>query len=141
MEQVSLFVNGTREYSAIKGSTGPCVYPAGHLYFFSILYFLTNHGTSIVKAQCIFLLIYMANGWMVIEVYRAVLKVPPYVLVLLFFTSYRVHSIFMLRLFNDCVAVTLFHASLLMFVRKRWTFGCSLFRSVFIPEALFMLAL
>ena len=130
MQQASLFVNGTLEYSSIKGSTGPCVYPAGHLYLYSILYFLTNEGTSIIKAQYIFLLIYMANGLMVVWMYRMVLKVPPYVLVILFFTSYRVHSIFLLRMFNDVIAITLFHSSLLMLLKKRWTFGCILFRSV-----------
>lgn len=132
MEQVSVFVNGSREYSEIKGSTGPCVYPAGHLYFFSILYFLTNQGTSILKAQFIFLLIYMVNGLMVMEIYRSILKVPPFVLGILFWTSYRVHSIFMLRLFNDTLAVTLCHASLVLFIRKRCTLASLVFRSVLV---------
>jgi len=130
MEQVEHFKSGTRDYADIKGSTGPCVYPAGHLYLFSILHSLTNQGNNILKAQLIFLVIYLINGLLVIRLYRAVLKVEPYVLILLFLTSYRVHSIFILRLFNDVIAVTLFHCSLLLMVHRRWSLASLFFRSV-----------
>jgi hypothetical protein len=36
----------------------------------------------------------------------------------------RVHSIFMLRCFNDGIAVLLLYASLLLFLRNRWSVGC-----------------
>jgi hypothetical protein len=38
--------------------------------------------------------------------------------------SKRIHSIFVLRLFNDCVAMALLYTAILLFVNKRWKFGC-----------------
>ena len=50
-------------------------------------------------------------------------QVPPYVLLIMSFTSYRVHSIFMLRLFNDPVAMLFFYAALYFFAEKKWVAG------------------
>lgn len=62
-----------------------------------------------------------------LRLYAKSRKVPPYVLVLSAFTSYRIHSIYVLRLFNDPVAVVLFYASLNLFMDRRWTFGSIFF--------------
>lgn len=128
MEQVDKFLNGTRDYEQIYGSTGPLVYPAGHLYIFTGLRFLTNDGANILAAQHIFLLIYTLNALLVILIYNELRFVPPYALMLMFLSSHRVHSIFILRLFNDPVAVTIFHTSLLCFIRHKWIIGCILYR-------------
>ena len=53
-------VQGERDYRAIEGDTGPIVYPAGHLYAYSILYWLSNYG-SIGVAQVIFGVFYLVN--------------------------------------------------------------------------------
>ena len=71
MEQVYTFINGTLNYSEIVGSTGPIVYPAGHLYVYTLLYFLTNNGTNILCAQYIFAFIYLIT---LIAVFRIYLK-------------------------------------------------------------------
>ena len=61
MEQVEKFINGERDYLKIEGVTGPCVYPAGHLYIFSLLYWLSDSGTNIFKSQVAFLCVYLAT--------------------------------------------------------------------------------
>lgn len=38
MEEVEGFINGTYDYTLLKGDTGPLVYPAGFVYIFSGLY-------------------------------------------------------------------------------------------------------
>lgn len=50
-------------------------------------------------------------------------KVPPYALLIATLTSYRIHSIYVLRLFNDPVAVLLFYISLNLFLSNKWILG------------------
>ena len=59
MEQVSQFVNGERDYTKIKGGTGPLVYPGAHVYTYTALYYLTNEGENILLAQQLFAVLYM----------------------------------------------------------------------------------
>jgi alpha-1,3-mannosyltransferase len=47
MQEVEGFLVGERNYTLIQGDTGPLVYPAGFLYVFSILRYLTNQGKNI----------------------------------------------------------------------------------------------
>ena len=54
-------------------------------------------------------------------------KVPPYILALMSLTSYRVHSIFILRLFNDPVAVLFLYAALNLFMDHRYSLGSLMF--------------
>lgn len=49
MEQVATFLQGNYDYIQLKGQTGPLVYPAGFVYIYSILYWLTDHGTNIMR--------------------------------------------------------------------------------------------
>ena len=50
-----------KKYSDLKGDTGPLVYPAGFVYLFSGLYYLTDHGKDIDHAQFIFALLYILH--------------------------------------------------------------------------------
>lgn len=70
MQQVSLFLSGERDYSNLKGDTGPLVYPAGHVYIYSGLYYLTDGGRNIKVAQCIFMLLYLGTLAVVMQCYR-----------------------------------------------------------------------
>lgn len=127
MQEVEgVIVNGTTDYSLLRGDTGPLVYPAGFVWFYAGLYKITNAGTNIrlgqprklkltdnesyicnkcngcfVSAQYIFGCIYLTVIGLVFRLYCKSQKVPPYVLILMSCTSYRIHSIFVLRLFND----------------------------------------
>lgn len=48
MQEVEgVIVNGTTDYSLLKGDTGPLVYPAGFVWFYAILYKLTDSGANI----------------------------------------------------------------------------------------------
>lgn len=127
MSEVEGFLNGTYDYMKLEGGTGPLVYPAGFVYIFSALYFSTNHGHDIRFAQYLFVFLYLAVLLAVFYVYQKVQKIPPYALFFMCCTSYRIHSIFILRLFNDPVAMLFLYASIVFFIKNRWNIGCFLF--------------
>ncbi|KAI0889108.1 glycosyltransferase family 58 protein [Annulohypoxylon maeteangense] len=119
MEQVSQFVSGEYDYTVIKGGTGPLVYPAAHVYTYTALYYLTDEGKDILLAQKIFAVLYMATLALVMACYwRA--KVPPYVFPLLVLSK-RLHSVFVLRCFNDCFATFSLWLAIYLFQRRDWT--------------------
>nr|DAD43895.1 TPA_asm: hypothetical protein HUJ06_002125 [Nelumbo nucifera] len=101
LSQVSGFLEGERDYQNLKGDTGPLVYPAGFLYVYSAIQFVTGG-----------------------DVYPAQLPCWAFSLLCL---SKRVHSIFVLRLFNDCFAMTFLHASLALILYERWHLGLMVF--------------
>lgn len=107
----------------VLGDTGPLVYPAFFVYIYSALYFITSHGSNIRLAQYIFAFIYVLNLWLVLRLYLKSRKVPPYLIVISTFTSYRIHSLYSLRLFNDPVAMLFFYAALNLFMDRKWTIG------------------
>lgn len=121
MEQVSLYLSGERNYINLVGGTGPLVYPAAHVYIYRFLYYLTNNGTDIRLAQYLFIGLYLATLALVLSCYRAA-GAPPWVLPLLVLSK-RLHSIFMLRLFNDGFAVFFLFAAVFCYQRKWWTVG------------------
>uniref|UniRef100_A0A0R0F131 dolichyl-P-Man:Man5GlcNAc2-PP-dolichol alpha-1,3-mannosyltransferase n=1 Tax=Glycine max TaxID=3847 RepID=A0A0R0F131_SOYBN len=124
MSQITGFLGGERDYRNLKGDTGPLVYPAGFLYIYSAFKYLT--GGQVYPAQILFGVLYIVNLAIVLAIYVKTDVVPWWALCLLSLSK-RVHSIFVLRLFNDCVAMTLLHAALLLFVHRRWNLGLILF--------------
>ncbi|XP_064459238.1 lethal(2)neighbour of tid protein-like [Ornithodoros turicata] len=127
MQEVEGVINGTYDYAQLKGDTGPLVYPAGFVYIFTLLYYVTSHGTNIYLAQYIFAGIYLATIFLVFNIYHRTRKVPPYVLALMCFTSYRIHSIYILRLFCDTFAMLFLYAALACFLHPRWALGCAFY--------------
>ena len=69
MQQVSLYLVGERDYTLLKGDTGPLVYPAGHVYIYSALYWLTDGGERIDVAQWAFGVVYLGVLAIVMAVY------------------------------------------------------------------------
>lgn len=61
MEQVSQILSGERDYTKIRGGTGPLVYPAAHVYIYTGLYHLTDEGRNILLAQQLFAGLYMVT--------------------------------------------------------------------------------
>lgn len=147
MQQCESFINGTTDYSQLKGKrlkfrakqphsnrkilflgdTGPLVYPAFFVYIYTFFYFITSQGKNIRLAQFIFVGIYLLQLWLVLRLYSKSRKIPPFVVVLSVFTSYRIHSIYSLRLFNDPIAILLLYAALDLFLERKWSWGSVLF--------------
>ena len=69
---------------------------------------------------------YLLNTAVVFGVYARARVVPPWALGLLCLSK-RVHSLFVLRLFNDCVAMLLAYCSVLVLQRRCWRSGLLLF--------------
>ncbi|KAK5576305.1 hypothetical protein RB653_007446 [Dictyostelium firmibasis] len=151
VQQVEVFLKGIYDYTKIEGDTGPCVYPAGHLYVFSLLYNWTENGLNILKAQYIFAAIYILLTIIVFLIYgesikesdkqqsktitknnnnnnnnNIFLKIPFYIIIFLCLSK-RIHSIFALRMFNDCISMFLFYISLYLIIKGRWNLGCLFF--------------
>lgn len=126
MIQTELYINGQRNYTLITGPTGPLVYPAGHLRIHQVLYDVTDSGKNIRLAQHIYALLYAATVVLTCSIYRKARNIPNWVLLLLPLSK-RLHSIFVLRLFNDCWAVFVMQAAILAFQNGLDDTGCLLF--------------
>ncbi|GFQ66619.1 dol-P-Man:Man(5)GlcNAc(2)-PP-Dol alpha-1,3-mannosyltransferase [Trichonephila clavata] len=127
MQEVEGVLNGTLDYQFLKGDTGPLVYPGGFVYVYSILYAITQKGTNIFLAQHLFAFLYLATLYFVFRLYTRSQIVPPYALIFMCCTSYRIHSIYVLRLFNDPVAIFFLFVALNYFSDDKWYTGCFFF--------------
>lgn len=65
--------------------------------------------------------------YLVLRIYTKTRKVPPYVLIFSAFTSYRIHSIYVLRLFNDPIAILFLFVAVNLFLDDKWTLGSVFF--------------
>ncbi|CAO3569990.1 unnamed protein product [Mortierella alpina] len=126
MQEVSGYLRGETDYMKLRGDTGPLVYPAGFVYIYSALYYLTDLGRNVLRGQWVFMGIYLLTLGVVFAIYSKDKSVPPYVLIFLCLSK-RLHSIYVLRLFNDPVAMFLLYASILAFLYRRWTWSSVLF--------------
>ena len=129
MQQVQFFKEGERDYLLIRGDTGPLVYPAGHLYVYSLL-----SQFSIDDAQWVFGVLYLFTVFVVLQIYdRSMNKTSNMsyfrsrIAMVLCCLSRRIHSIYVLRLFNDGIAMLFLYISILMFVENKWKLGSALF--------------
>ena len=125
MDEVEGVINGTYDYSQLKGDTGPLVYPAGFVYIFMGFYYATAHGKDIFLAQHMFIVVYLLTLFTAASLYCRT-RVQPWIMALLSVT-YRIHSIFVLRLFNDPFAMLLVYAAVHAYISRRHIFGTVLF--------------
>ncbi len=96
---------------------GPLVYPAGFVYVYAALRRLT--GGAVAAAQPLFAALYVATLAVVLSVYVRARVVPPAALPLLCLSK-RLHSIYVLRLFNDGVAMLPAFGAVALAQRGRW---------------------
>ncbi|KAK8864587.1 hypothetical protein IAR55_001837 [Kwoniella newhampshirensis] len=139
MQQVGMFLGGERDYSRIDGETGPLVYPALHLYIYTAFNRLLPSPDSVRPAQYIFLIFYVVTFLLVAKIYHlagrpsapnSTAKHYPQALLIPLTLSKRAHSIFLLRLFNDPIAMLFFYASVVVMMtgtKRGWRAGCVLF--------------
>lgn len=145
MQEVEAWLAGETDYMQIRGDTGPLVYPAGFVYLFALLRWLTDDGHNIAKAQFIFIGLYWIQQFTVLLIYQEMIpwirsrhaekdelmvahEVWAWrVAMAITCCSKRIHSIFLLRLFNDGPTMVLLYLSVLLFMRQRWNMGCVVF--------------
>ncbi|KAK0459611.1 glycosyltransferase family 58 protein [Desarmillaria tabescens] len=113
MIQVETYMKGQRDYSQISGPTGPLVYPAGHVYIHQFLHSISDSGKNIKLVQYIYSGLYLLSLVLSCAIYRQA-GASNWV-VLLLPLSKRLHSIYVLRLFNDCWSVVAMQAAVLAF--------------------------
>lgn len=137
-------------YMTLKGNTGPLVYPAGFLYIYRGLRWIASlsergggtaeacasvataaawapppepcGGLDIWTAQWVFLAIYLITLGFALDIYATVRPGSPWLCILLVLSK-RIHSLFLLRLFNDCVTTMLFLAAMSFLLRRRFLLG------------------
>jgi len=114
MVHIGIYLKGERDYANVTGPTGPLVYPAGHVHIFRFLYEVTSHGTNVALAQQIFAVLYVTSVTLTCAIYRQA-RVAPNWMICLLPLSKRLHSIFVLRLFNDCLSVVAVQAAILAY--------------------------
>jgi len=145
MAQVELYIKGEHDYSRITGPTGPlvwvafgfrlvntpntyeCSYPAGHVHIHHFLRDITNSGENIIRAQYIYSALYITSLALTCAIYRQAGRTPNWLLLLLPLSK-RIHSIFVLRLFNDCWSVVAVQMAILSFQNDWYDLGMLLFR-------------
>ncbi|KAI9498152.1 dolichyl-P-Man:Man(5)GlcNAc(2)-PP-dolichyl mannosyltransferase [Zychaea mexicana] len=126
MQEVKGYLDGERDYRQLQGDTGPLVYPAGFVYIYSWLYHATNNGSNIRLAQYLFEGLYLATQLIVFAIYSKSKKIPPYTMILLC-VSKRLHSIYVLRCFNDPVAMFFMYGCILAMLHRQWLLSSVLF--------------
>ncbi len=128
IDQVRCYVLGERDYTEIRGENGPLVYPAGFLYVYRAIFALVGGleeaktPAGIALAQWVYAGLYVVNQTIVFAVYAACEMIPPWAYVMLCLSK-RVHSLFPLRMFNDCVVMVFVYTAVMLLQRRRWVIG------------------
>lgn len=147
MQEVSSWWDdGELDYRQIRGDTGPLVYPAGFVYLFQFLRFVTNE--QVKPAQYVFVGFYIATQMVVWLLYQQRIRTIKQqqseqsqheqtqslaktheiwawrIAMGATCLSKRLHSIFLLRLFNDGPTMLLLYLSIWLFTQQRWNTGC-----------------
>ncbi|ODV86405.1 glycosyltransferase family 58 protein [[Candida] arabinofermentans NRRL YB-2248] len=119
MQQLAQIEAGEFDYEKISGNTGGIVYPGGYVYFYSWMRWLTEDLDDMNSGQIAFRYLYMLTLIFTLAIYlssgghNGKFSVKPYILYLIC-ASKRLHSIYVLRLFNDCFTTFFMVATILV---------------------------
>eukprot|EP00494_Astrolonche_serrata_P025237 UN25498 len=127
MQEVEGYLGGDTNYVNLRGDTGPLVYPAGFVYIYALLYYISEFGKNIILVQYLFTFLYTFMMGILFIIYRMGTKENALWNLLLLCISRRIHSIFVLRLFNDCWAMTFLYTSIASLIFDYWNIGCVLY--------------
>ena len=123
MSEVEGYLSGEFDYTKLSGGTGPLVYPAGFLYTYQFLRSITENGTAIKTAQYCFAGVYIANTAIMLKIYNIIYPNTSTtntwkftISSLLLCCSKRIHSIYVLRCFNDTISTLLLNLAVLLFL-------------------------
>ncbi|KAF8335423.1 glycosyltransferase [Cantharellus anzutake] len=92
MSQTEVYNSGERKYSHIHGPSGPLVH--------RLLHYLTDDGKNQRLSQQIYTGVYTANQFLYMALFDLAGGVPNWVLPIVALSKW-LHSIYVLRLFND----------------------------------------
>lgn len=119
-------VHGELDYMKLKGDTGPLVYPGGFMHLFAFLRDLAGNSgrgkEAIVRMQWVYFALYMATQAVALYLFRKARFGSPW-MALLFVLSKRMHSLYYLRLFNDCWAMLSHYVAIALFSNHFWLWG------------------
>jgi hypothetical protein len=88
--------------------------------------YLLRHLHGFHRCRFLHLLQKQSGNFQILKT-KVTFKVPPYTLILVCL-SRRIHSIFVLRLFNDTIAMLFLYIAIAFFISRRWSLGCFVFR-------------
>ncbi|VEU22624.1 DEKNAAC103378 [Brettanomyces naardenensis] len=104
MQQIDQIEKGQLDYSKVVGDTGPIVYPGGYVWIYSWMKFITDGTDDLRAGQEVFRFLYLGTLLLIFVCYFLTnSQIKPYSFYLLLLSK-RLHSIYVLRLFNDCFA-------------------------------------
>ena len=117
-------IGGSTDYLELRGDTGPLVYPAGFLWLFRFLRWAVGNGGrgsfAIAIAQALFACAYLATQAVILNLYGATVPTASVATLLILAASRRVHSLFILRLFNDGLCMLAAWVAVLAATRRAW---------------------
>ncbi|KAL0237782.1 hypothetical protein GEMRC1_012256 [Eukaryota sp. GEM-RC1] len=112
------FLGGVKDYPLMRGDTGPLVYPAGFVYLYSLFYYITNGGANFLPIQYLFAFLSLLT-LLIVSLLLRMCNLPPAILLLLT-VSIRLHSIWVLRLFNDAPMALLCLLAVYLTAKKKF---------------------
>jgi len=153
MQEVKMwFDDGIWDCREMHGCTGPLVCPAGFLCLFALLRWITNQGRNVKLAQFVFLDLHLTMQALLLKIcthasrflaqtesksqqqsqqaqqlQQAHLIWSWHIAMGLLCCSKRLHSIFMLRLFNEGPTMMLLCLCLHFLIDNHWNSGCCAF--------------